>query len=150
MTSDGLLRYFQWHCAPWIRHAPSSLARCSCMPKFPEPLTHTATRPPGKTRHGPSIVLKVSMGVHVGKEGIIINAARAISPCMSRDIYAPIPSRIIVDSKMVQAIRIFAESLRKVCGLQGDTLSVSFVSDTVPMSEERKKSCLAMIRGCVG
>lgn len=79
------------------------------------------------------------MGVHVGKEGIIINAARAISPCMSRDIYAPIPSRIIVDSKMVQAIKIFAESLRKVCGLHGDTLSVSFVSDTVPMSEEEKK-----------
>lgn len=87
-------------------------------------------------------MLKVSMGVHVGKEGIIINAARAISSCMSRDIYAPIPSRIIVDSEMVQAIKIFFESLRKVCGLHGDTLSVSFVSDIVPMSEGKKNHAL--------
>lgn len=78
------------------------------------------------------MLVKVA-GCMGAKEGIIVTAA-TVSLHVPRYLC---PSRIIVDSEMVQAIK-FSLSLRKVCGLRGDPLSVSFVSDTVPMSEEKK------------
>lgn len=88
------------------------------------------------------------MVLWVEKRELLSLQPGVVSSCMSRDIYAPIPSRIIVDSEMVQAIKIFAESLRKVCGLRGGVLSVSFVSGRVRMS--RKNSRFDLIRRCVG
>lgn len=86
------------------------------------------------------------MVLWVEKRELLSLQPGVVSSCMSRDIYAPMSSRIIVDSEMVQAVKIFAESLRKV---RGDALSVSFVSDRVPMLGE-KKSRFDLISRCVG